>query len=87
MLGELIAASMKIDPRMVVVIVSDHGFVKVDHALKLAIPFIQSGLIQTSRDASGVTTVTSWKAAPWSASGLAAIMIHDPSDSAAREGP
>lgn len=85
MVGKLIAASMKNDPHTVVVIVSDHGFVRVDHALNLAIPFVQSGLIQMKRYASGVTTVTSWKAEPWSASGLAAIMVHNPSDSATRE--
>lgn len=85
MVGQLIAAAMRNDARTVVVIVSDHGFVKVDHALNLAIPFVQSGLIQTGRDANGVITVTSWKAEPWSASGLAAIMLHDPTDSATRE--
>ena len=85
MVGKLIAAARKNDPRTVIVIVSDHGFVRVDHAFNLAIPFVQSGLLQTSRDASGATTVTAWKAEPWSASGLAAIVLHDPSDSATRE--
>ncbi len=85
MVGKLIAAATANDPRTVIVIVSDHGFASVDHALNLAIPFIQSGLIQTGRDSNGANTVTSWEAEPWSASGLAAIMLHDPSDSATRE--
>ena len=33
----------------------------------------------------GSVTVTSWKAEPWSASGLAAIMLHDPADPQTRE--
>ena len=85
MVGKLIAAAKKNDPRTVVVIVSDHGFASVDHALNLLIPFVKSGLVQTGRDASGAITVTSWRAEPWSAGGLAAIMLQDPSDSATRE--
>jgi predicted AlkP superfamily pyrophosphatase or phosphodiesterase len=85
MVGQLIEAAMKNNPRTVIVIVSDHGFVRVDHALNLAIPFLQTGLIQMGHDAGGFVTVTSWKAAPWSASGLAAIMLHDPADVETRE--
>jgi predicted AlkP superfamily pyrophosphatase or phosphodiesterase len=84
MVGQLIAAALKNDPTTVVVIVSDHGFASVDHALNLAIPFVQAGLITTSTNLSGAVNVSSWKAAPWSASGLAAIMLHDPTDTATR---
>ena len=85
MVGELIEAAMKNDPQTTIVIVSDHGFVKVDHALNLAIPFIQSGLMKVEKTPAGETTVTDWKAEPWSASGLAAIMLHDPADSSTRD--
>jgi predicted AlkP superfamily pyrophosphatase or phosphodiesterase len=82
MVGQLIAAALKNDPKTVIVIVSDHGFASVDHALNLAIPFLQAGLITTSTSTSGALSVSSWKAEPWSASGLAAIMLHDEADTA-----
>jgi predicted AlkP superfamily pyrophosphatase or phosphodiesterase len=81
MVGQLITAAMKNDPKTAVVVVSDHGFAAVEHAVNLAIPFVQAGLITTAPD--GVS-VTSWKAEPWPASGLAAIMLHDPADTATR---
>jgi predicted AlkP superfamily pyrophosphatase or phosphodiesterase len=84
MVGQLIAAAMKNDPKTAVVVLSDHGFAKVDHELNLAIPFVQTGLITTKKSASGEVGVTSWKAEPWSGSGLAAIMLHDPADTATR---
>jgi predicted AlkP superfamily pyrophosphatase or phosphodiesterase len=84
MVGQLIAAALKNDPTTVVVIVSDHGFASVDHALNLAIPFVQAGLITTATSPSGAVKASSWKAEPWSASGLAAIMLHDPADTATR---
>ena len=82
MVRQLIAAALKNDPQTVIVIVSDHGFASVDHALNLAIPFLQAGLITTSTSISGAVSVSSWKAEPWSASGLAAIMLHYPVDTA-----
>jgi predicted AlkP superfamily pyrophosphatase or phosphodiesterase len=84
MVGELIAAAMKNDPKTTVVVVSDHGFASVQHALNLTIPFVQAGLITFGKSASGEEKVTSWKAQPWSASGLAAIMLHNRNDTATR---
>lgn len=84
LVGELIAAAMKNDPKTTVVIVSDHGFAAVQHALNLAIPFVQAGLITIGKSQSGGEKVTSWKAQPWPASGLAAIMLHDRNDTATR---
>jgi predicted AlkP superfamily pyrophosphatase or phosphodiesterase len=80
MLGQLIAAALKNDPKTVIVVVSDHGFASVDRELNLAIPFIQAGLITTTASKSGADEVTSWKAEPWPAGGLAAIMLHDTAD-------
>jgi predicted AlkP superfamily pyrophosphatase or phosphodiesterase len=82
MVGQLIAVALKNDPKTVIVIVSDHGFASVDHALNLAIPFVQAGLITTATSTSGSVNISSWKAEPWSASGLAAIMLHDTADTA-----
>ena len=85
MVAQLIDAAKKNDPRTVVVIVSDHGFVNVHHALNIAIPFLQAGLIETKTAANGRVTVLSWKAEPWATGGMAAIMLHDPSDAKTRK--
>ena len=85
MVAQLIAAAKKNDPKTVVVIVSDHGFVNVHHALNIAIPFLQAGLIEAKTAANGTVTVLSWKAEPWATGGMAAIMLHDPSDAKTRE--
>jgi len=85
MVAQLIDAALKNDPNTVVVIVSDHGFASVHHALNIAIPFLQAGLIQAKADGNGRLTVTSWKAEPWASGGMAAIMLHDPSDAKTRE--
>jgi predicted AlkP superfamily pyrophosphatase or phosphodiesterase len=71
------------DPHAVLVVVSDHGFMNITHYVNLAVPFVQAGLIQAEANpASKALTVTSWKAEPWMAGGMAAIMLHDPNDAA-----
>jgi predicted AlkP superfamily pyrophosphatase or phosphodiesterase len=85
MVAELIRAALKNDPKTVVVIVSDHGFVNVHHALNIAIPFLQAGLIETKTAADGSVAITSWKAEPWATGGLAAIKLHNPKDTKTRE--
>jgi Uncharacterized proteins of the AP superfamily len=80
MVAQLMDAAMKNDKDTVIVIVSDHGFVKVDHALNIAIPFLKEGLIEAKADDSGKVTITAWKAEPWATGGMAAIMLHDPAD-------
>ena len=73
------------NPSAVLVIVSDHGFMNISHAVNLAIPFLQAGLIQagpTQDPATRSPVVNSWKAQPWMAGGMAAIMLHDPNDHA-----
>jgi hypothetical protein len=82
MVARLISQERTNNPHSIIVIVSDHGFAHVDHALNLYIPFLQSGLIQAKRDASGAVTVTSWTAEPWPLGAMFAIMLHDPSDTA-----
>ena len=85
MVAQLIDAARKNDPSTVVVIVSDHGFVNVHHALNIAIPFLQAGLIEATTAANGKVTVTGWKAEPWATGGMAAIILHDAADAKTRE--
>jgi predicted AlkP superfamily pyrophosphatase or phosphodiesterase len=79
------------DPKVVVVIVSDHGFMNITHSVNLLIPFLQAGLIETKSNpgtnpaASPAATVTAWKAAPWMAGGMAAIVLHDAKDAATEQ--
>jgi hypothetical protein len=80
MLARLAEQELRNFPNAVVVIVSDHGFAKVDHATNLYIPFIQ-----VDKSSSGVTVVKSWKAQPWIAGCMAPIVLHDPADSATRD--
>ena len=74
------------NPSAVVVIVSDHGFMNITHAINLAIPFLQAGLAQgTLNSATKAPEISSWKAEPWMAGGMAAIMLHDPNDHATEQ--
>jgi predicted AlkP superfamily pyrophosphatase or phosphodiesterase len=69
------------DPTAVLVVVSDHGFMNITHSINLAIPFLQAGLIDATVNAGGKPlAVHSWKAEPWMAGGMAAIMLHEPND-------
>jgi predicted AlkP superfamily pyrophosphatase or phosphodiesterase len=81
MVARLAEAALKNDPSAVVLVVSDHGFLTLTHAVNLNVPFVQAGLIQVapSSDASS-STIAAWKAMPWSAGGMAAIMLHDADD-------
>ena len=82
MVARLASAALANDPATVVLVVSDHGFLTLTHSVNLNVPFAQAGLIQvTVNQETKALTVTSWKAQPWSAGGMAAIMLHDPNDS------
>jgi predicted AlkP superfamily pyrophosphatase or phosphodiesterase len=81
MVARLADATLKNDPSTVVLIVSDHGFLTLTHAVNLNVLFVQAGLIQVAPNAdAGSPTIASWKAIPWSAGGMAAIMLHDAND-------
>ena len=71
-LAQLFAASRANDPKAIALVVSDHGFVQITHKVNLTQPFLRAGLLQNGG---------AWKAQPWSGSGMAAVMLHDPSDS------
>ena len=81
MVSRLADAALANDPSAVLVVVSDHGFLTVTHSVNLAIPFLQAGLIQaTVNPETKAITIGSWKAEPWMAGGMAAIMLHDAAD-------
>jgi predicted AlkP superfamily pyrophosphatase or phosphodiesterase len=85
MVGRLAAQELANYPNAAIVIVSDHGFADIDHAVNLYVPFREAGLIDTSYSPTGALMVKSWKAQPWLAGGVAAIVLHDPADTAARD--
>jgi predicted AlkP superfamily pyrophosphatase or phosphodiesterase len=70
------------NPAAVLVIVSDHGFMNISHFVNLEIPFEEAGLISATMAPGKTPVVNSWKAEPWMAGGMAAIMLHDLSDHA-----
>ena len=87
MIGRIMAAAAKADPKTAVAIVSDHGFVATEHRVNLALPFIQAGLITLGKAEaiSGARTVSDWLASPWPAGGMAGVMLKDPADTALRD--
>ncbi len=81
MLAELAAAAHAASPAAVVAIVSDHGFTELTHRVNLMIPFLRAGLVTTTVDPiTQLPKLASWKAQPWAAGGMAAIMLHDAAD-------
>lgn len=83
MVARLAAAERANDPAAVVVIVSDHGFEKITHAVNLAIPFLKAGLVEAEmKPESKTPQIKSWKAEPWMSGGMAAVMVKDPADAA-----
>jgi predicted AlkP superfamily pyrophosphatase or phosphodiesterase len=80
MVARLAAAAIANDPSTVVAVVSDHGFVSLTHAVNLYIPFLQAGLIQATTQPGKTPRIDSWKAEPWLAGGMAAIMLRDAKD-------
>jgi len=83
LLSELGQEAHAADPATVVVVVSDHGFTTLTHRVHLAIPFLKAGLIDAAVDPeTKALKVVSWRAEPWAAGGMAAIMQKDPQDAA-----
>jgi predicted AlkP superfamily pyrophosphatase or phosphodiesterase len=81
MLQRLADAARAADPATVVAVVSDHGFTPVTHKVNLYVPFVKAGLITVAPATEGKTPrITSWRAQPWFAGGMAAIMLKDPDD-------
>ena len=78
--GDIVAAARRVQPEVVVAIVSDHGFAPVEHDTSLGTAFVQAGLIRLGADGKPV----SWDAEPWSFSGSAAVVLAHPDDAALR---
>jgi predicted AlkP superfamily pyrophosphatase or phosphodiesterase len=83
MIGQLRDAALAVNPNAIVVIVSDHGFARTDFHTNLFGPLLRAGLITPGKpSALGLPTFASWKATLWPAGGSAAVMLHDPNDTA-----
>lgn len=81
MVARLARQELANDASAVIVVVSDHGFMNLTHVVNLQIPFIKAGLMQYRTDPSTkAQAIASWRAQPWMAGGMAAIMLRDPRD-------
>ena len=72
--GELIAAEKKVYPDAIIIIVSDHGFLPVDHNVSLPALFKKAGLMTKP-----------WKVAFYPTGGVVAVILRDPKDTALRD--
>ncbi len=79
-IGDLrVAAESRSPGRAYLCVVSDHGFARVDHDVNLFSAFREAGLFAIEND-----KIVSWKAMPWPAGGMAAVMLADPNDTVVR---
>jgi predicted AlkP superfamily pyrophosphatase or phosphodiesterase len=86
MLAQLIQTAEAADPGTVIAVVSDHGFIPVDHKVNLMRPFVKEGLIKLKPPSDMLPPrIASWDAAFWPAGGSAAVMLRDPSDEALKQ--
>ncbi len=83
-IGQIEQAALAIDPHSRIVIVSDHGFLRVDHRTNLNVLLAEAGLIQLGPEKPGRRgpSVVSWQAEAWAAGGSNAIMLQHPNDPA-----
>jgi len=75
--GDLVAAARKVEPDLVVAIVSDHGFAAVQHDVNLSTAFVKAGFITLDPK---TQKPVAWTASVWDAGGSAAIVLKDPND-------
>jgi predicted AlkP superfamily pyrophosphatase or phosphodiesterase len=74
--AEVIAAGRRVEPDLVVAIVSDHGFAPLGHEVNLYKPFVDAGLITLGPKSH---KPTSWEAEPWGGAS-AAVVLERPDD-------
>ena len=81
-IGQMEQAALAVDPHTRIVVVYDHGFLRVDHRTNLNVLLAQAGLIELGPPAPGKKkpSVVSWQAEAWSAGGSNAIMLQHPDD-------
>ncbi|MEI9978485.1 MAG: ectonucleotide pyrophosphatase/phosphodiesterase [Edaphobacter sp.] len=84
--GQIIDAELRKDAQSKIVIVSDHGFVQVDHNVLLNVLFAKAGFItlRSGNLPKGTSPVESWEAEMWEGGGAVAVMLRNPSDTATR---
>ncbi len=80
--GQIMDAELKKNPDAKIVIVSDHGFVRIDHKVALNVIFAQAGLIKLrpGKVNDGTSPIESWDAQVWESGGSAAVMVRDRMD-------
>ena len=76
--GRLIADARKAEPRLVVAIVSDHGFAPIEHDVNLIAPFAEAGLITLDPK---TRKPTAWQAGLWGGTSVAVVLDY-PDDAA-----
>jgi predicted AlkP superfamily pyrophosphatase or phosphodiesterase len=83
-IGQIEQAALAVDPHTRIVIVSDHGFLRVDHRTNLNVLLAHAGLIELGTPAAGKKkpSVLSWQAEAWAAGGSNAIILQHPDDPA-----
>jgi predicted AlkP superfamily pyrophosphatase or phosphodiesterase len=86
-IGQIEQAALAINPHTRIVIVSDHGFLRVDHRTNLNVLLAQAGLIELGALKPGAKrpSVLSWQAEAWAAGGSNAIILQHPDDPALLE--
>jgi len=67
----LVKAAHAVEPDLVVMVVSDHGFAPVEHDINLVPAFVAAGLM--TLDANGKPIA--WEAAPWPSGGSAGVVL------------
>jgi predicted AlkP superfamily pyrophosphatase or phosphodiesterase len=78
--GDLIVAARKVEPDLVVALVSDHGFAPISKDVNLVSAFAAAGLVTVMNG-----KVTAWQAMPWYAAGSDMIVLANPADAAVKD--
>lgn len=83
-IGRIRGAALAVNPRTRLIVVSDHGFLRVDHRVNLNVLLARAGLIELGAPKPNTQgpSLISWHAEAWAAGGSNAIMLHDPNDAA-----
>jgi predicted AlkP superfamily pyrophosphatase or phosphodiesterase len=74
----LVDAARAVEPDLVVVVVSDHGFAPIVHDINLVPAFVEAGLMTLGSDGKPIA----WDAAPWTSGGSAGVVLARPGDPA-----
>ena len=83
-IGRIEKAALTVNSQTRVVVVSDHGFLRVDHRVNLNVLLAKAGLITLGPPALGKhgPSVIGWEAEAWAAGGSNAIVLKRPNDPA-----